>query len=297
MQSRRVARELALLSVSQLPATAAKLESKPIEDLVLAAIRSLEREVHDTLEKAADGANSSDRQLQDTESAVPLPLSPTDEPQSKREAAGYQPELARVRQAQQQLHRQMMALNTADATQTAATTLLSEIKGVTENAIAAVESAANYLEQLERRLQGAREEMHEAIATTQIAINQLGSAISLPEFVRHAEADEVRAYAIRVAAAVQTHKSEIDAQIEAALVNWKLSRLGRIERDILRVAVTELSILNSVPQRVAINEAVELAKKYADDEAASFLNGVLRRLITPTREQVAVEAQSPTAQV
>lgn len=295
MQPRRVARELALLSVSQLPATAAKLEPKQIEELVLAAIRSLEREVHETLTQAADLVNQSDRHLQDTEAAVPLPLSPADEPQSQREAVGHHPELARVRQAHQQLHRQMSALKTADPDRASASALLNEIKGLTERSLAAIDTATRYLESLEQRLQGAREQMHDAIGTTQSAINQLGAAISLPEFVHHADTEAVRDYAVRVAIAVQTHKSNIDARLEAALVNWKLSRLGRIERDILRIAAVEMTVLNSVPQRVAINEAIELAKKYGDEESASFLNGVLRRFVSQTRDvETSVEVQPST---
>ncbi|MEO1133057.1 MAG: transcription antitermination factor NusB [Cyanobacteria bacterium J06639_1] len=134
--------------------------------------------------------------------------------------------------------------------------------------------------------------MHEAIGTTQTAINQLGAAITLPEFVHHADRLEVRDYAVRVAIAVQTRKTEIDAQLETALVNWKLSRLGRIERDILRVAVAEMDILSSVPQRVAINEAIELAKKYGDEDTASFLNGVLRRVVSSSRERAPLETPS-----
>ncbi|MEM9157389.1 MAG: transcription antitermination factor NusB, partial [Cyanobacteria bacterium P01_F01_bin.33] len=80
----------------------------------------------------------------------------------------------------------------------------------------------------------------------------------------------------------------------AALVNWKLNRLGRIERDILRVAVAEIHVLNSVPQRVAINEAIELAKKYGDEESASFINGVLRRAISLSKERARAEIPSST---
>ncbi|NEO00992.1 MAG: transcription antitermination factor NusB, partial [Moorea sp. SIO3I7] len=57
---------------------------------------------------------------------------------------------------------------------------------------------------------------------------------------------------------------------------WQLKRLPRIDRDILRMAVAEISFLG-IPDRVAINEAVELAKRYSDEEGHRFINGVLRR--------------------
>lgn len=294
MQPRRVARELALLSVSQLPATAAKLEAKQIEEFVIAAIRSLESEVHDTLGQASDQVDRSDRQLQDTEATVPLPLTPQDEPQSQREAAGNEPELVRVRQARQQLQRQIVALKTANPERATVSVLLSEVTGLTERAISAIDNATRYLTTLEQRLQSTRAEMREAIVTTQSAINHLGAAVSLPEFVYHADTPAVRDYAVRVTIAVQTHKAAIDEQLGAALVNWKLNRLGRIERDILRVAVAEIHVLNSVPQRVAINEAIELAKKYGDEESASFINGVLRRAISLSKERARAEIPSST---
>jgi N utilization substance protein B len=62
------------------------------------------------------------------------------------------------------------------------------------------------------------------------------------------------------------------------MVAWQLKRLARIDRDILRIAVVEMDYLGT-PDRVAINEAVELAKRYSGEEGFRFINGVLKRVV------------------
>ncbi|HAJ63281.1 MAG TPA: transcription antitermination factor NusB, partial [Cyanobacteria bacterium UBA8543] len=76
---------------------------------------------------------------------------------------------------------------------------------------------------------------------------------------------------------INRRQAEIDEVLTQALQDWQLKRLPRIDRDILRIAVAEMSFLG-LPERVAINEAVELAKRYSDDEGHRFINGVLRRV-------------------
>ena len=68
--------------------------------------------------------------------------------------------------------------------------------------------------------------------------------------------------------------SEIDASIKKYAVRWKISRLSRITKSILRFGVYEL-IFTETPPKVVINEAVELAKKYGEDKASGFVNGIL----------------------
>ena len=82
-------------------------------------------------------------------------------------------------------------------------------------------------------------------------------------------------YAIEVAKAIEDNLSDVDALISSNLSKgWKISRISRISLAILRVAVYEMKFVDEVPVSVAINEAVELAKKYSVDDA-SFVNGVL----------------------
>lgn len=67
---------------------------------------------------------------------------------------------------------------------------------------------------------------------------------------------------------------EIDQKISASLKNWTIERISKVNLAILRLSVSEMQYAD-VPYQVSINEAVELAKKYSDDEAPSFVNGVL----------------------
>jgi N utilization substance protein B len=94
---------------------------------------------------------------------------------------------------------------------------------------------------------------------------------------------DVDEYASEVAEAVTAHADELDARITAASEGWTAERLGAVERNVLRIAVQELDG-EDVPDDVAINEAVELAKRYASDDAARLVNGILGRI---AREKVA----------
>ena len=88
---------------------------------------------------------------------------------------------------------------------------------------------------------------------------------------------EPDAFAIDLARAVAGHAPELDERITAASIGWPADRLGTLERNILRIGVHELEE-GTVPPEVAINEAVVLAKRYATDEAAGLVNGILARV-------------------
>lgn len=89
-----------------------------------------------------------------------------------------------------------------------------------------------------------------------------------------------REYAIGLIRGVRDHLEELDAAINSALENWAPERVGRIERNVLRVALYEMRYRDDVPSSVAINEAIEVAKRFADENAPRFVNGVLDRLLT-----------------
>ena len=71
---------------------------------------------------------------------------------------------------------------------------------------------------------------------------------------------------------------ELDEQINAAAKGWKVNRMGKVDLTILRLAVYEMKYDEDIPVSVAINEAVELAKKFGQEESASFINGILAKL-------------------
>ncbi|MPQ42757.1 transcription antitermination factor NusB [Clostridium tarantellae] len=78
--------------------------------------------------------------------------------------------------------------------------------------------------------------------------------------------------------AIGEQKEKIDKAIEEQLVNWKLNRISKVNLAILRLAINELMFVNDIPERVSINEAIELCKKFSDNKSVSFINGVLDKV-------------------
>src|SRR5512144_2396772 len=98
-------------------------------------------------------------------------------------------------------------------------------------------------------------------------------------------------YTVTVAQGVTQHAAHIDDLISAHLQGWTLDRLPAVDRAILRVAVWELLHADDVPEPVAVDEAVELAKQLSTDDSPGFVNGVLGQvmLVTP---QIRAAAQA-----
>ena len=212
-QPRRIARELALLSLSQIKGNPENLEQQTLNDLILVAVRTLTLEIQETLETAA-----------------------------------------------------------------------AEISRGNERILASDTKATN--------LKSAQTMVQEAISLTHNAINRLGTVIDFPEIVQLSSQYEVREYALELIGTVYRRRAEIEQELTGALVDWQLHRLPRIDRDILQIAVAEMLYLD-LPQKVAINEAIELAKRHSDDEGYRFINGVLRRVTNKLNEsEKAVSTQS-----
>ncbi len=79
------------------------------------------------------------------------------------------------------------------------------------------------------------------------------------------------------------HIKEIDETIESCLIGWSMKRIAKVDRAILRCAVYEIKY-GGIPDKVAINEAVEIAKKYSTEESGSFINGVLGDIFADREE-------------
>lgn len=86
------------------------------------------------------------------------------------------------------------------------------------------------------------------------------------------------AYISRKCKAIMEQLSEIDAAINEVAEGWKTARMGKVDLTLIRLAVYEMKYEEDIPVGVAINEAVELAKKYGTDESPSFVNGILAKL-------------------
>lgn len=79
--------------------------------------------------------------------------------------------------------------------------------------------------------------------------------------------------------AVQKNEREIDAQIESILENWRIDRIAPVERALLKLGCAEILYFASIPPRVTINEYIELAKVFSNENAPSFINGILDKLV------------------
>uniref|UniRef100_A0ACD5GTX0 Transcription antitermination factor NusB n=1 Tax=Desertifilum tharense IPPAS B-1220 TaxID=1781255 RepID=A0ACD5GTX0_9CYAN len=199
MLPRQIARELALLSLSQLPTTPEKLETQQLQDLMLAVVRTLRTEASEALETAAAELQRSSDRLLDSETIA-------------------------------------------------------------------------------NSVPSARAMLKESIELAQLAINRVGSAMEIPELVYlSSNQQEVYEYALELTKLVHANRTEVDNILKQSLVNWQLDRIARIDRDILRIAVVEMLYVG-IDEKVAINQAIELAKRYSGNEEYRFINGVLRRV-------------------
>ena len=93
------------------------------------------------------------------------------------------------------------------------------------------------------------------------------------------EKEEDRAYLEKRVEKIMELIPEIDEKINEIAEGWRTRRMGKVELTILRLAVFEMKYDEEIPEKVAINEAVELAKKFGGDEAPAFVNGILAKLI------------------
>ena len=206
MQSRSVARELALLMLGQIsdrqPASDLS-RTTPLDALLLQALASLSQHVREALDQSA-----------------------TD-----------------LEQAQQQL-------------------LDSEL----------VDAGGDSLPQVRSHLQ-------QGLSHAEQALNRLSASLELPRLLLLANQEEVRTGALARTRAVVNRRQELDQRLDGVMEGWRLTRLPRIDRDILRLAATDMEDFGT-PAAVACNEAVELANRYSDEQGRRMINGVLRRLTT-----------------
>ena len=89
---------------------------------------------------------------------------------------------------------------------------------------------------------------------------------------------EISVYAKTLVEGVLKHVKAIDEKISQYATNWQLKRMAVIDRNVMRIGLFELQYTSDIPPKVAINEAVELAKKYGDLESSKFVNGILDKI-------------------
>ncbi|MEH7107228.1 transcription antitermination factor NusB [Bacillus sp. JJ1764] len=120
----------------------------------------------------------------------------------------------------------------------------------------------------------AREKALQALFQIDVSDSDPKSAI---EYVLEEEASDE--YLSKLVNGVYEHKSEIDKLLTENLEKWSLERLATVDRNILRMSVYELQFLSTeVPGNVVLDEAIEIAKIYGDDQSSKFINGVLSKI-------------------
>ncbi|MBC1624085.1 transcription antitermination factor NusB [Listeria welshimeri] len=111
-------------------------------------------------------------------------------------------------------------------------------------------------------------------ALFQIELNEM----SLDQAIKNIMEDEQDDYMEKLVQGVMANKAEIDAIIEPNLDNWRMDRLSKVDLSLLRLSVYEINYLDDVPNRVSLNESIEIAKIYSDEKSSKFINGVLANI-------------------
>jgi N utilization substance protein B len=87
--------------------------------------------------------------------------------------------------------------------------------------------------------------------------------------------DKVRPFGLSLVRGVTGKKSEIDDMLAKTSSNWKLSRMDYVDRNVIRIAVYEMLFCEDIPPSVAINEAIDIGKKYGTEKSGAFINGII----------------------
>lgn len=170
--------------------------------------------------------------------------------------------------------------------------LLQALASLAEHGREALDQSAEDLRQAEQelldselqeaggeRLPRVRQHLRDGLGRAEQALNRLSASLELPRLLLLADQESVRRDALDRAAAVLRDRPAIDGRLDSVMEGWRLARLPRIDRDILRLAVVDLDAF-ATPPAVACNEAVELANRYSDEQGRRMINGVLRRFTT-----------------
>ena len=139
---------------------------------------------------------------------------------------------------------------------------------------------------------GARESALQMLYAAEVCLAP-GTQV-IEDFWREHPGDaEGRAYADELVQGVIEHLEALDERIRAASTNWRLERMARVDRNVLRIGAWELLNRVDIPRAVILDEAVEIAKRYGSEDSRSFVNGVLDRIADDCGRQDAPPGTSP----
>ncbi len=134
-------------------------------------------------------------------------------------------------------------------------------------------------EGVDSSLSNVRDELKKSLKKIESVMNTLSVTLDFPKLIVSSGQIDIREDVSQRIINIINNLTIIDSNIDEAMEGWRLKRLPRIDRDILRLAYIDINFLNT-PIAVACDEAVNLANKYSDEQGRKFINGVLRRLQT-----------------
>lgn len=159
------------------------------------------------------------------------------------------------------------------------------LTGLKDHLRETLDRAADELDQAQRLLAAeqadlARSQTHLSggVARAEQVLNLFSGCLDLPRLLLLSGQEAVRRQTLERVQLVVEQRSQIDRRLDQVMEGWRLRRLPRIDRDILRLASVDLDPLRT-PPAVACNEAVKLAHRYSDEHGRRMINGVLRRLM------------------
>lgn len=253
MSARRIAREIAVIILPQLPRDRRKLEQIEFDQLIAKSVQMLVDYGRQCLSEADGFLQKSQELLIETE---------TEHPDNKRKIEDIRP--VAVTSAQLKEHIEMLRM---------AAHLVSEALDLPEMTMASGHTA----EVVECRKCEAKVKV----------------------LSRKPKSEEVRGFVQRLVETYLLHAEQVDDFISQIKTKWRVERMVSIDRDILRLACTEAFFMQDIPVKVAINEAVELCHRFADERAAKFINGILSDLVSEAetfrQENPGSEAAEPVA--
>ena len=163
--------------------------------------------------------------------------------------------------------------------------LISHCRDELDNCESELENASQKIldselqEGIDSSFSNVREELKKSLQKIEIVMNTISKTLDFPKLIVSSGQIDIREDVKHRVGNIINNLTTIDSDIDQVMDGWRLKRLPRIDRDILRLAYVDINFL-STPIAVACDEAVNLANKYSDIQGRKFINGVLRRLQT-----------------
>ena len=164
-------------------------------------------------------------------------------------------------------------------------TLVNHCRDELDNCEAELENASQKIldselqEGIDSSYSNVRDALKESLKKIETVMNTLSITLHFPKLIVSSDQIDIRDDVNQRILKIINNIKIIDSDIDDVMDGWRLKRLPRIDRDILRLAYVDINFLNT-PIAVACDEAVNLANKYSDTQGRKFINGVLRRLQT-----------------